>query len=247
MKWWRWLVGARVLIWLVIIGLIVSGKISFADSSAKVRRRAGKIVTSLRLLPEPHQKIDVPFHRQERALSCEVASLRSALLTKGIDVKEAELFELLPKDPTPKTAGVWGDPDRGFVGDVDGSQERLSGYGVYAGPLAELARTYGDRVTAGTGFTSEDVAREIAAGNPVIIWGITGRFPPKDISWQTSEGKHVPAFVGEHSRVVYGYVGEVDQPYGFFLMDPIYGRLFYSRDRFEAQWAYFNNQAVIIR
>lgn len=247
MKWWRWLIGGRILFWLVIIGLLVTGKITLADSSAKARRRAGRVLVGLRLLPEPHQKIDVPFHRQERALSCEVASLRSALLAKGIDVKEAELFERLEKDSTPGGNGVWGDPDRGFVGSVDGSQAKLTGYGVYAEPLAELARNFRERVTAGTGFTPEDLAREIAAGNPVIVWGITGRFPPKDISWSTPEGKHVGAFVGEHSRVVYGYVGEVDQPYGFFLMDPIYGQLFYSRERFEAQWAYFNNQAVIIR
>lgn len=215
-------------------------------ASPQSRRRTGQLLARIQPKPAATIKLSVPFHRQEHALSCEVASLRSALLAKGVEVTEETLFAELAKDHTQRTATTWGDPTQGFVGSVDGSQSALTGYGVYAEPLGRLATNYrSESQVVVRGFSTQELAQEIADGNPVIIWGITGRV--KDISWLTPEGVHIPAFVGEHSRVVSGFAGSAEEPVGFFLVDPVYGELYYSSQKLLDQWVYFDQQAVIIR
>ncbi len=82
----------------------------------------------------------VAFHRQEHALSCEIASLKMALSYYGVDVSETQLISELPVDtPGPRQPGnIWGDPEKGFVGNIDGTMPN-SGYGVYEKPIASVA------------------------------------------------------------------------------------------------------------
>jgi hypothetical protein len=70
--------------------------------------------------PKPTVLLPALFHKQEHALSCEAATLKMALSVFGADVSESEILKYLPYDKTPKKNGVWGDPNKGFVGKVDG-------------------------------------------------------------------------------------------------------------------------------
>lgn len=83
-------------------------------------------------------KLDVPLVKQKRSLSCEAAALASALNYFGIDVTEERIIDQMPFDKTKKKDDVWGDPDSGFVGDIDG-RSILSGYGIYWKPIAKLS------------------------------------------------------------------------------------------------------------
>ncbi len=38
--------------------------------------------------------------------------------------------------------GIWGDPDIGFVGDINGGQRKLTGFGVYEKPLTKIYDKY---------------------------------------------------------------------------------------------------------
>lgn len=214
---------------------------------AGVERRVRLLAAEARTLPTATVMLDVPFHRQERALSCEAATLRMALAYRGVVVTERELLEAIGVDPAPRVRQedgmmTWGDPDEAFVGDVDGKMG-TTGYGVHARPIGRVAGRY-RRAEVISGASAQVIVDAIDAGNPVISWGHIGRGAP--IRWRTLGGKTVTAVNGEHTRVVIGYVGPSDAPTGFIMLDPIYGRQFWSLDAFLRNWEPLGRTAVIV-
>ncbi len=214
-------------------------------------RRAGKIlgyrISSSWTKPAASPttvRLAVPYHRQEHSLSCEVAALKMVLGYYGERVSEDDLIALLPvDDPGPRQAGnVWGDPDLGFVGDIDGRIPN-GGYGVYEAPIVELAGRYRS-AAAITGVTLQDLLAEVDAGRPVIVWGTLG--DGRDISWTTPQGKRVAAIAGEHTRVVIGFTGTPQQPKRLILHDPIYGTITMTKEKFLANWKLLGNKAVVV-
>ncbi len=189
-------------------------------------------------------RLAVPYHRQEHSLSCEAAALKMVLAYYGERVSEAGLIAQLPvDDPGPRRAGnVWGDPDVGFVGDIDGRIPN-GGYGVYEAPIVELAGRYRS-ASAITGVTLQALLEEVDAGRPVIVWGTLG--DGRDISWTTPQGKRVNAIYGEHTRVVIGFSGTPQQPQRLILHDPIYGTITMAKEKFLANWARLGNRAVVV-
>jgi len=184
----------------------------------------------------------VPFHRQEHALSCEVASLRSALLGINVDVPEWDLWLELPKDPAVKQwtseGVVWGDPNRGFVGNVDGRMPS-SGYGVFAEPLSVVANTY-----ASTTFIRVDDPKAIDAalskGHPIIAWSVLGR-NPYVTNWKTPEGKEIAAPIYEHTLVIVGYRGSSDFIEGVYVIDPLTSIRYETWDEFHERTSFFDH------
>lgn len=220
------------------------------DESPGVRRRSAVVAYRLRAAVVPVSgnktavRLDVPFHRQEHALSCEIATLKMVLNYYGDSVTEEELLRALPFDTRePRGAGnVWGDPDRGFVGNIDGRMPK-TGYGVYEGPIADLALRYRP-ADALRGTSLERILEEVSRGHPVIVWGAIGA--GRDISWNTPDGKDIKAVYGEHTRVVVGFTGKSSEPKTILLLDPIYGRLTMSAKKFSTNWSLLGNRAVIV-
>jgi uncharacterized protein YvpB len=81
-------------------------------------------------------------------------------------------------------------------------------------------------------------------GNPVIVWGLLSS--KYEISWKTPEGKTIKAFPGEHARIVIGYAGDVDNPHSIILMDPLYGKVKMSTERFLKEWKMLDNMSVVV-
>lgn len=189
-------------------------------------------------------KLDVPFHRQEHSLSCEVAALKMVLNYHGVDVKEQDLLDSLPFDTKESRSkeNIWGDPNAGFVGNIDGKMPN-TGYGVYERPISNLASKYRKAEALNRG-TLEEVLEHIMKGRPVIIWGTidSGR----DISWKTKDGKNIKAIFGEHTKVITGFSGTLSDPRTIYLIDPIYGKIKVSKDKFLKDWAVLDNKAVVI-
>lgn len=186
--------------------------------------------------------LQVPLDKQDRALSCEVASLKMALAYRGISVSEDELMSHIGYDPTTRSGNLWGDPDTAFVGDINGSQNS-TGYGVHWGPIAKAASNYRS-AKAHIGLTVQDLAREIDAGNPIVVWGTHGRsyYDP----WITPSGKSIAAWKGEHARTVVGYKGNPGSPTAIITNDPIAGRLVWKVTDFDNNWARLSRAGVII-
>lgn len=190
------------------------------------------------------QQVSVPtvFHRQEHTLSCEVASLKTALKVLGIEVSEADLITQLPFDPTPKSRGIWGNPNQGFVGNINGRM-LVDGYGVYWDPIAALGQRYA-RTEIIQNSSPQILARAIAAGHPVIIWGYYGTGSVH--TWKTPAGAPIRAVSGEHTRVVFGFDGPVDSPTRFYLMDPLTGSFSWSTSELIRNWSSFHSTGVIV-
>src|SRR3989344_212777 len=187
-------------------------------------------------------QLPVAWHRQEHSLSCEVAALKMALNHAGVAVSEAELIARLPVDPTPKRSGVWGNPNKGFVGNIDGKM-LADGYGVYWGPIAELGGSF-RRTEILRNSTAAEVGRHVAEGRPVIVWGYSGRYQP--VAWRDAAGNVVQAVDGEHARVVTGFRGPASAPTHFALLDPIFGELTWTVEKFMENWTSLGRHGVVV-
>lgn len=209
---------------------------------AVVIHGAGRVagVMTARGMMDVH--LPVPFHRQEHSLSCEIAALKMALEWYDLEVSESALLAALPFDPTPKGGGVWGDPDQGFVGNIDGEM-LITGYGVYAEPIARLGLRWRRTEVLKRAVVS-DLAVHVAAGHPVIVWGYYGR--PFRAQWETPAGRVITAVNGEHTRVVTGFRGPVEAPTHFALLDPLYGELVWTTDQLERNWDALGRMAVVV-
>jgi len=189
-------------------------------------------------------RLAVPFHKQEHALSCEIATLKMALNYYGVGVAEEDLLKDLPfdtKQPRSKE-NIWGDPDKGFVGNIDGKIPN-TGYGVYEKPIVELAEKY-RRARILQDPSLSDVLEEVAKKRPVIVWGAIGS--SKDISWRTKDGRFIKAVSGEHTRLIIGFSGTVSNPKNIILLDPIYGKRVVSKNSFLSDWSLLDNKAVVV-
>ncbi|MBI4434033.1 C39 family peptidase [Candidatus Uhrbacteria bacterium] len=216
---------------------------------ANPRIRAGAVRTFRRAtvriasMPALSARLRVPFIPQERALSCEAATLRMILAYRGIKVSEEEILKKIGLDPTPHRGNIWGDPDEAFVGDVNG-RTGITGYGVHAGPMGRVAGEY-RRAEVIEDATPQTLADAVAQGNPVIMWGfIPGR--GRSIDWKTPSGKAVHAVDGEHVRVVAGYSGTTEKPTGFYVIDPIYGEQYWPVAKFVRNWESLGKTGVVV-
>ncbi|MFN8553677.1 MAG: C39 family peptidase [Candidatus Obscuribacterales bacterium] len=189
-------------------------------------------------------KLPVPFFPQEHNLSCEIACLRMALNYQGAPVSEQELIKMLPFDATPKKGRIWGDPNKGFVGDIDGEM-CVNGYGVYWEPIAQVGRHWRKTEVIEEG-TAQDLAANLTAKRPVIIWGHSGAGVSHSTEWETPLGKKISALQDEHARVVTGFAGDQQHPEVFIVLDPVLGELFWNRKELEKNWHSLGNHGVVV-
>jgi uncharacterized protein YvpB len=197
------------------------------------------------ILPtKPAIRLTVPYHRQEHALSCEIASLLMALKYRGITVTENQLIQQLPVSDagSRNIDNTWGDPSLGFVGNINGLMPN-TGYGVYEQPLYDLASKYRDAKIINNA-TPNDLIHELINGNPVVVWGVVGA--GRNIAWKTPEGKVINAKMDEHARTLIGYTGNSDNPQSIILLDPIYGEIRLSAKNFLANWTILDNRALVV-
>ena len=240
-----------VLITTVIFYFTSAAKVisnSVNDWFLKLVRVEKQVMYSAQALSSSNKTVDiilnVPFHKQEHALSCEVAALKMVLSFYNISVTETEMIGDLKFETTESRNefNVWGDPDKGFVGNIDGKIPNW-GYGVYEQPIIDLALQYRDAKKMKDAQLF-DVLSEVKNGHPVIVWGSIGS--GKDISWFTWEGKYIKAVHVEHTRVVIGFIGTPENPKYIILMDPVYGKVTMSKSRFIKDWALLDNKAVVV-
>lgn len=193
--------------------------------------------------------LTVPLYKQKYSLSCEVASLRMALAYKWVYVEEDDLIKDLvfaTKNPITKNLQtgetVWGDPNLGFVGIINGKMP-VTGYGVYEKPILDLALKYRKSAIL-LPATLDTLVYELSRSNPVVVWGSLTE--GKDISWKDYEGNFIKAVAGEHARVAIGFKGEISNPTHIVLIDPIYGKMEMTKERFLADWGLLENKGVVV-
>lgn len=189
-------------------------------------------------------RLDVPLVKQKRPLSCEAAALTSALNYLGVEVTEEKIIEQMPFDKTIKSKNTWGDPDVGFVGDIDG-RSILSGYGIYWKPVAKLSSEW-KKTDWFINGSIKDITDQIRQGRPVLVW-ISALQNADIVFWKTPSGKEVRALQDQHVVVVNGYEGSREHPIGLHIMDPDEGMRFMDYNDFIARWDRFQRPAVVFR
>ncbi|MBP7857511.1 MAG: C39 family peptidase [Candidatus Saccharimonadales bacterium] len=194
-------------------------------------------------------KLGVPYFAQIHSLSCEEASLRMALAYRGIAVSDDDVLARVGYNPQPRDVltNTWQDPYREFVGNVDG-KIGVTGWGVYAPPIASASQSFGRNAQAIVGGVSAaQIAGIILDGNPVVLWGVSGTSAVED-SWNTATSGVVRAPKNAHVRTVYGVDGTRDNPIGFYVHDPIrrMGSFYWTTAQLQANSRAGGGQAVIV-
>lgn len=185
----------------------------------------------------------VPFIQQlpELDRGCEVTSLAMMLQYAGITVDKMKLANEIKKVDF-MNDGVRGNPNEGFVGNIYTFSE--SGYGVYHGPLFQLAKKYlPNKAVDLTGKSIEELYKSVKAGQPVVM--ITNAtFAPLDedefTTWETNNGD-VSITYNEHCVVLIGYDQE-----SVYIRDPLKDSLDVKvpREKFEQAWVQMGSQAI---
>ncbi|KYQ02790.1 hypothetical protein B4079_2054 [Bacillus cereus] len=186
---------------------------------------------------------NVPFIQQlpELDRGCEVTSLAMMLQYAGITVDKMKLANEIKKVDFMKD-GVRGNPNEGFVGNIYTFSE--SGYGVYHGPLFQLAKKYlPNKAVDLTGKSIEELYKSVTSGQPVVM--ITNAtFAPLDedefTTWETNSGD-VSITYNEHCVVLVGYDKEF-----VYIRDPLSDSLDVKvpRESFEKAWVQMGSQAI---
>jgi uncharacterized protein YvpB len=188
--------------------------------------------------------LDVPLLNQmdppRLKSGCEVTSLAMLLNYKGIPVTKNQLAEEIPRVPFKYLTGEYGNPNVGFVGNM----ENGPGLGVYHGPLVALARNYvQERAVDLTNQPFDVLLKEVAAGNPVLVITTKTFAPVSDFqTWQTPQGP-IDVTYSMHSVVITGY-----DPAHIYINNP-YGtkNQQVERDSFIKAWEQMGKQAIVIR
>ncbi|EEL30419.1 hypothetical protein bcere0018_4710 [Bacillus cereus Rock1-15] len=186
---------------------------------------------------------NVPLIQQlpELDRGCEVTSLAMMLQYAGVSVDKMTLANEIKKVDFIDD-GVRGNPNEGFVGNIYKFSE--SGYGVYHGPLFQLAEKYlPNKAVDLTGKNIEEIYKSIKAGQPVVM--ITNAtFAPLDeaefTTWETNSGD-VSITYNEHCVVLIGYDQE-----SVYIRDPLEDSLDVKvpRETFEQAWVQMGSQAI---
>lgn len=189
----------------------------------------------------------VQFYYQIHSLSCEETSTSMGLTHQGLYISQDQILAGLGVDSTPAQVvnGVvvkWGDPDKAFVGNVNGSESYFTGQQANPKALMRVLNSYGARVIdwSEPGATShvvsaQEIYAQIAAGHPVVAYATWDwRWHP--IYYYTSEdGNQVPLIAPANDHV-YLVIG-VSQ-YGVLVNDPIRGQYWVSKGEFEAGYEF---------
>jgi uncharacterized protein YvpB len=204
----------------------------------------------------PKFELNVSAYRQAHMYTCMSSAARSAMAYKGVSLSEDTISSKIGYDSTPwsgtwsEGGAVWGDPDVGIVGDINGKADDIGwGYGSHWNPVASAINSFGVGAEVKSGWSVAGIASEIAKGNPVIIWWVNGVWPAYEVNWKTPGGKSVRGVNSMHVQVVKGFTGTVDNPQSFVVTDSGYGYPGRSYDvgTFKAKWSWFGNTAVVVK
>jgi uncharacterized protein YvpB len=196
-------------------------------------------------------KMNVPVIMQlpELPRGCEVTALAMIFEYYGQSISKMELARNIKKDITPYEVNSdgyisYGNPYDGFVGDM--YNVKNDGYGVYHGPVAELASVYfKEKVIDLTGLEFNEVLSFVSNSYPV--WVITNS-TYKALGEEYFKIWHTPTGIVKvthklHAVVITGY-----DENNIYINDPLNSKPNRAIDKvsFQKAWEQMGNQAITI-
>lgn len=192
--------------------------------------------------------LDVPAENQfpELKNGCEAVAVLMMLEKYGTTLDKVEFAESIPKDKTPMQKmeddiTAWGDPEKGFVGDITGESE---GYSINPKPMRKFLRGYVENPVDLTGMEPQTLEKYIRGGNPVVTW-VTVNFRDRESyeMWMAPSGKMINASFNIHAMTMVGF----DES-NYYFNDPYTGAKNYkvSKSRFYEVWSAMGKKAISI-
>lgn len=186
--------------------------------------------------------VDAPLVKQVFPNNCETAALQMLLATVGIEEPQRRLQKKLrrdgPLDPriAPDGSKIWGNPEYGFVGRVEGGGT-AGGFGVYEKPLMDLVGRWAEPVDL-TGKTSVAIFQRLLGGHAVLAWiGLSAG--PYEV-WRGPRRERVKVNDGEHTVLLRGLAGS-----SVLVNDPLSGESqIWSRKEFKEKWNRLGRRAI---
>ncbi|MHB8573123.1 MAG: C39 family peptidase [Candidatus Dormibacteria bacterium] len=194
--------------------------------------------------------LSVPLVRESHGLTCEASALQMVLASEGIGVTQDQVLALSGVDLRPPVWDAsgfhWGDPYQSFVGNPDGSEARLTGYGQYYPTIAYAAQRSGATVrTAAENVSPAELYTDVLNYHPAVVW-VTFDWQYHAASTYTAfDGRAVPFDAPqEHAVALVG----VDTAAGTVLIQDALagGQSWMPRSVFEASYASLNDMAVVL-
>ncbi len=192
--------------------------------------------------------LDIKAYAQTHPASCEAASTHAVVSYFGSDLSENEIIEQVGADDGERYMGddgklYWGNPQEKFVGDIDGENVYVDGYGVYNQPIYEVLKQHGFAESISkTEWVIADLLSYVKRGFPAIVW-ISNDYSKKDVGIMVDEdGNENPWIWGEHAVVLRGVEGSK-----LHIMDVGNGSFYtVSKSEFETGFANLNNMAIVV-
>ncbi|MFJ7831019.1 C39 family peptidase [Peribacillus sp. NPDC097284] len=159
----------------------------------------------------------------ELKYGCEVTSLAMFLQFAGIKVDKMQLADKIKKDNEPlftnKEGDIvrWGDPNKGFVGDITG---KTKGCAIYVEPFQDLIKQYLPHRTMNlTGESFNDVLNQVQMKKPIVV-ATTGDYktPDRWESWRC-DSKEIVTPLYFHAVALVGFEGDY-----VYINDPLSGK-----------------------
>jgi uncharacterized protein YvpB len=238
-------------------GFIINSSVHTAGPGNQMSSRSS-LVTTVANAPTRVYLEAVPLEHQKYKLSCEVSSLRMALLYFGIDKSEDELIEQVgyasPREMSQVGENyIWGDPDLGFVGDLDGHfphenedlMTDITGWGVSNGPLLRVAQKYRPGSYLKNQASVNDLQTALNKGSVVIIWHKRDDSNPKSATYVTPTGKKVQ-LTQNHVIPLVGYQTFSDRETEYYFNDPYFGKITKTQSQLIKEWGLQGNRMVVV-
>lgn len=197
------------------------------------------------------EPLNVPLIQQypELPRGCEVTSLAMLLQYNNISIDKLTLAKEVKKDTTEyykddKGRIYYGNPYDGFVGDM--YDIKNNGYGVYHGPIVDLAKKYvGDNVIDLTGVEFNDIIYLLKTGHP--IWVITN-ISYKALDDTYFEIWHTPSGIIKITKKLHAVVITGMDKNNIYINDPFldYPNKSIDKKNFELAWQQMGHQAVTV-
>jgi uncharacterized protein YvpB len=190
--------------------------------------------------------LEAPLIQQfpELPSGCEVTSLAMMLQYAGINKDKMSLASEMKRDPTryrrnsSSSIIFWGNPNTGFVGEVNGKD---LGYGIYHSPLFELLKKYIPAADDLTGKPFADLERRVAEDIPVLVWTTKSYTVPDDWTQWDSPAGPVTATFSEHAVLLVGF-----DPNSVYINDPkaAMSKVKVDKKQFIAAWEAMGKQSL---
>jgi len=212
--------------------------------------------------------LDITPVEQEYTLNCESASLQMGLSYYNISKTQDELLKetgFATTTPPEKIGNriVWGDPEKGFVGDYNGlysdycsnqtgdatirTLKCATGWGANNGPIAKNAKKYLKNSYDLDNASVIDLKNELAKNNPIIFWEVTDSKPEEKIDIYTYSDWKKIKYIRTHVVLLVGYTNISDDTM-YIFNDPATGtQIQLAENDMKRIWERYDNNIVVLK